>query len=57
MRMVPDFKKADIEGLKRYLRVTDWQRAGKKGQPRFRTDVREIWLCVEGEVRRNDMRR
>ena len=36
--MVPDFKKADIEGLKRYLRVTDRQRAGKKAQPRLRTD-------------------
>ena len=55
--MVPDFKKADIEGLKRYLRVTDRQRAGKKAQPRLRTDVREIWMCVEKEVRKNDMRR
>ena len=39
---LPDFRKADFEGFKKYLQVFDWQLTGGKNQVRF-------WMDKEGE--------
>lgn len=57
MRRVPDYRKTDFEGLKRYLLVIDWQRRGREGQVRFRMDeverrLEREWCKVRGNGQR-----